>query len=277
MSSALPDLDLGSQLIEISAQKIGSLFGEVASGFGLHRVGEGEKFGVKMIEAVFGILGSAGFAKRIFRMVKRRTEVATQHEAAAEADRTKSIESIGILQNAGFRSLGWDFCGKAMGADGVMNGLEVNPGIIGLAEKGDGLIGGNRGSTAPLGGVFGDGNAIVQVGGGEEDVEREIFGLGEASGVHHHPFNMGWIVSGVAVGLGGQKIAEDFDPEWFTIHGPVELQGWLRRVPRFTWSAACFCKRKVLEKTPFRTQFCPPGARERASILSCHESTDRYS
>jgi len=52
-----------------------------------------------------------------------------------------------------------------------------------------------------LGGVLGNVDAVVKVGGGEEDIEREAFNCGEVTGVQDDALDVLGVVGGIAFSL----------------------------------------------------------------------------
>lgn len=61
-------------------------------------------------------------------------------------------------------------------------------------------------------GVFGDVDAIVEISGWEEDLEREPFGFSKTASVEDNALDMLAVVSGISFFLGGEKSAEKNGP-----------------------------------------------------------------
>ena len=61
-------------------------------------------------------------------------------------------------------------------------------------------------------GVFGDVDAIVEIGGREEDFEREAFDFSKTASVEDDALDMLEVVSGISFFLGGEKSAENKGP-----------------------------------------------------------------
>ena len=119
-----------------------------------------------------------------------------------------------------------------MGLDGVVDGIEVLGWVVVFAEKGDGMIGGEAGGLGAKGGVFGDVQAVVEISGGQEDIERKVFARGELAGVENHALDVLEVVCGVSIFLGGEESAEEGDPvgihklrEKLDFDSPVEVVG----------------------------------------------------
>ena len=240
-------------------QKVGAFAGQMTAGFGLHRVREGEEFGVEMVDAVLGVFWSASFAEGVVGMVESGAEVPAKHEAAAQAHRAECIESVGVLEDFRLPGFAGNACGETVGSNSVVNGIEVHFGVIDLAKEFDCVVGRyGRGSIA-IRRVFGNVNAVVQVGSGEKDVESESFGFGEVSGVQHDPFDVEGVMGGIAFGLLGEIVAEGFDPKGFISHG-IEKNGVWEKVARILLnSASSFVSEWYLKKRLFAPKFTRPG------------------
>jgi len=213
--------DFFFELGEEGGEKLGSFFGEGFSGLGLHGVLEGEEFGEEMIDAEVGVVVWAGLAEGVGGVVKLGAHVAAEHETAAEADGAEGIDAVGILQDLGLDGAWGDVGGEAVGLDGVVDGVEVLIGVVVFAEEADGVIGSETGGLGAEGGVFGNVEAVVKVGGGEEDIEREVFGCGEVAGVEDDTLDVLEIVGGIAFFPGGEEGAEEGDPVGGVGHGKM--------------------------------------------------------
>ena len=154
-----------------------------------------------MIDAKVGVIGLSVLAEGVVWIVEKRAHMAAEHEAAAEPDGTESINTVGILEDFRFDGLGSDIGGETVSRNGVVNGVEMLGGIVVFFEGLDCVVGGETGSLGTLGGVLGNVNAVVEVGGGEENLERKAFNCGEVSGVEDDTLDVLGIVCGISFSL----------------------------------------------------------------------------
>ena len=63
-----------------------------------------------------------------------------EHEAAAQANRAKGINAIGILEDFCFDGAGGDIGGETVSLNGVVNGIEMFLRVSVLPEDGDRVI-----------------------------------------------------------------------------------------------------------------------------------------
>ena len=95
-----------------------------------------------MVDAKLGVFGGAISTKWVVRIVELGSEVTAEHEATAEANGTKGIKTVGVLEDFGFDGKWGDVGGKTVGFDGVVDGLEMLGGVVVFAEEFHGAISG---------------------------------------------------------------------------------------------------------------------------------------
>jgi hypothetical protein len=173
-------IELGRELHEEGVHERRAVTRFIEGGGGLQAVGKTEELGVKVIEGVAGIIGRAGFAERVVSGVKLASR--GRGETAGDPDGAERIEAVGVLNHLGFQGGGFDRGGEAVRLDAMVDGLKQAGGIAGVAQKTDGTVGGEVGSACAVGRRFGDLDAIVEVGRGDDDGDVGAFEPGEAGG-----------------------------------------------------------------------------------------------
>lgn len=192
--------DFGAQLIEELLKKSGSTVGFRATGGGQHGVLEGEEFEREMIDGEGAIIGGAVVPEGVVGMIERAAQGGADLKDAGETDGAEGIQAVGVLKHAGFERLGREAGGEAVSLDGVGNGSFAAVGPAEFGEPAERLLGGELGGLGAVGRVFGDRDAVMQPGSGEDDEPVGSLGGAETAGSGEDAMEVLEVVGGIGMG-----------------------------------------------------------------------------
>jgi N-acetyl-gamma-glutamyl-phosphate reductase len=164
--------------------------------------GEGEELGFKVVKREAPVIQRAVGSQRVLGVVKRGAGAPGDIEAAGHADQADGVQTVGVLQDAGFQCFRSDAGGKAVRCNGMGHGCDARDGPAQACQDLVGPLGREARGLGPERRGLLDRDAIVKQRGGQQDLYIATLCGQQLPHVGPHPQDVAEVVRAVA-GAGG--------------------------------------------------------------------------